>query len=125
MISKLNLIENSCQIIEFLRLNKLSKSKTFRFLKKQISILSTKILFEQNVEATWARFVSLVQPLLASVKIRFGITDYRLILDETTTTPDLIDQNIMYAKIMIKPARAIEYIAIDFVIMSTGASFED
>ena len=47
------------------------------------------------------------------------------ILDETTTTPDLIDQNILYAKIMVKPARAIEYIAIDFVVASTGASFDD
>ena len=46
-------------------------------------------------------------------------------LDESTTTPDLVDQNIMYAKIMVKPARAIEYIAIDFVIASTGASFDD
>jgi len=42
--------------------------------------------------------------------------EYRLILDETTTTPDLIDQNILYAKIMIKPARAIEFIAIDFIM---------
>ena len=56
---------------------------------------------------------------------RYGIVDYRLILDESTTTPDLIDQNILYAKIMIKPARAIEFIAIDFVIASTGASFDD
>jgi len=95
------------------------------YLKKQISILSTQILFEQNVQATWNRFKGLVEPFLANVKTRYGITDYRLILDESTTTPDLIDQNIMYAKIMIKPARAIEFIAIDFVILNTGASFDD
>ena len=95
------------------------------YLKKQISIISNKILFEQNVQATWNRFISLVEPFLSNVKTQFGITDYRLILDESTTTPDLIDQNILYAKIMIKPARAIEYIAIDFVILSTGASFDD
>ena len=94
-------------------------------LKKQISILSTQILFEQNVQDTWDRFKGLIEPFLANVKTRFGITDYRLILDETTTTPDLIDQNILYAKIMVKPARAIEFIAIDFVIASTGASFDD
>jgi hypothetical protein len=106
-------------------LDRINVRRLVIFLKKQISVLSTRILFEQNVQATWNRFIGLVQPLLANVKTRFGITDYRLILDETTTTPDLIDQNIMYAKIMVKPARAIEYIAIDFVIMSTGASFED
>ena len=94
-------------------------------LKKQISVLSTQILFEQNVQATWDRFKGLIEPFLSNVKTRFGITDYRLILDETTTTADLIDQNILYAKIMVKPARAIEFIAIDFVIASTGASFDD
>jgi len=106
-------------------LDRINVRRLVIYLKKQISILSTQILFEQNVQATWNRFKSLVEPFLANVKVQFGITDYRLILDESTTTPDLIDQNIMYAKIMIKPARAIEYIAIDFVILNTGASFDD
>jgi len=106
-------------------LDRINVRRLVIFLKKQISILSSQILFEQNVEATWMRFKGLIEPLLTNVKSRFGITDYRLILDESTTTPDLIDQNIMYAKIMVKPARAIEFIAIDFVIASTGASFDD
>ena len=106
-------------------LDRINVRRLVIFLKKQISVLSTQVLFEQNVQSTWNRFKSLVEPFLANVKVQFGITDYRLILDETTTTPDLIDQNIMYAKIMVKPARAIEYIAIDFVIASTGASFDD
>lgn len=95
------------------------------YLKKQISIISSSILFEQNVQTTWNRFKGLVEPFLANVKSNFGIADYRLILDESTTTPDLVDQNILYAKIMVKPARSIEFIAIDFVIASTGASFDD
>ena len=106
-------------------LDRINVRRLVIYLKKQVSILSTKILFDQNVQTTWLRFIGLIDPLLANVKSRFGITDYRLILDDSTTTPDLIDQNILYAKIMIKPARAIEYIAIDFVIMSTGASFDD
>jgi len=106
-------------------LDRINVRRLVIYLKKQISILSTRILFEQNVEDTWSRFRGLIEPLLTNVKSKFGITDYRLILDESTTTPDLIDQNILYAKIMVKPARAIEFIAIDFVIMSTGASFDD
>jgi hypothetical protein len=94
-------------------------------LKKEISRISSTILFEQNVQATWNRFKGLVEPFLATVRTNFGISDYRLILDESTTTPDLVDQNILYAKIMVKPARAIEFIAIDFVVASTGASFDD
>ena len=106
-------------------LDRINVRRLVIYLKKQISVLSTQVLFEQNVQATWNRFKALIEPFLANVKVQFGITDYRLILDDTTTTSDLIDQNIMYAKIMIKPARAIEYIAIDFVIANTGASFDD
>jgi len=106
-------------------LDRINVRRLVIYLKKQISILSSQLLFDQNVQGTWNRFIGLVDPFLHSVKTQLGITDYRLILDSSTTTPDLVDQNIMYAKIMIKPARAIEFIAIDFVIMSTGASFDD
>tara|TARA_R110000824_G_scaffold70902_1_gene181729 strand:+ start:9780 stop:12584 length:2805 start_codon:yes stop_codon:yes gene_type:complete len=106
-------------------LNRINVRRLVIHLKKRISILASQVLFEQNVQATWNRFIALIDPFLSNVQTRFGITDYKLILDESTTTPDLIDQNIMYAKIMVKPARAIEYIAIDFVITSTGASFDD
>ena len=106
-------------------LDRINVRRLVIYLKKQISILSSQLLFDQNVQGTWNRFIGLVDPFLHSVKTQLGITDYRLILDSSTTTPDLVDQNIMYAKIMVKPARAIEFIAIDFVIMSTGASFDD
>ena len=106
-------------------LDRINVRRLVIFLKKEISRISTKILFEQNVQTTWNRFTGLVEPFLSNVKSNFGISDYKLVLDESTTTPDLIDQNIMYAKIMVKPARAIEYIAIDFVVASTGASFDD
>jgi len=93
------------------------------YIKRGINIISKQILFEPNVETTWNNFKDRADPFLADVKSRFGLTDYRLILDSTTTTPDLIDQNIMYAKIYLKPARAIEFIAIDFFITKTGAAF--
>ena len=106
-------------------LDRINVRRLVIFLKKQISILSTQVLFEQNVQGTWNNFKALINPLLANTRSGGGITNYKLILDSSTTTSDLIDQNILYAKIMVKPARAIEYIAIDFVIASSGASFDD
>ena len=53
----------------------------------------------------------------------FGLTDFKVVLDSTTTTPDLIDRNILYAQVYLKPARAIEFIAIDFIITKSGAQF--
>ena len=87
--------------------------------------MAATVLFDQNVQQTWTRFLGKVVPFLDSVKTRLGLVAYKVILDETTTTPELIDRNIMYAKIILKPARAIEFIALDFVITDSGASFED
>ena len=106
-------------------LDRINVRRLVIYLKKQISIIANQVIFDQNVQSTWNRFKGLAEPFLANVLTQFGITNYSLVLDETTTTEDLIDQNILYAKIAIQPARAIEFIAIDFVITNTGASFED
>ena len=106
-------------------LDRINVRRLLIHLKREISRMAATVLFDQNVESTWARFTSVAEPFLREVKAGLGITDYRLILDSTTTTPDLVDRNIMYAKIIIKPARAIEFIAIDFVITDSGAAFED
>lgn len=106
-------------------LDRINVRRLMIYLKKEISRISTRILFDQNVKVTWDRFKGEVSPFLAGVQSRFGVTDYKVLLDETTTTPDLVDRNILYAKIFVKPARAIEFIAIDFVITRTGASFDD
>jgi hypothetical protein len=106
-------------------LDRINVRRLMIYIKKQVSRFATSVLFDQNVSVTWNRFKASVEPFLASVQARLGLTEYRLILDETTTTPDLIDRNVLYAKILLKPARAIEFIAVDFVISRTGASFED
>ena len=95
------------------------------YVKKEISRMAATLLFDQNVQSTWDRFLNSVNPFLRSVQARLGLTDFKVILDDTTTTAELIDRNILYAKIFLKPARAIEFIALDFVITNTGAAFED
>jgi len=104
-------------------LDRINVRRLVLYLKSEVSKISRNLLFDQNVQSTWNRFKGQVNPLLSSVSARFGLSDYKLILDDTTTTADLIDRNIMYAKIYIKPARAIEYIVVDFVITRTGADF--
>jgi hypothetical protein len=95
------------------------------YVKKEISRMAATVLFDQNVEVTWLRFLGMVEPFLAEVKSGLGLTEFKVVLDETTTTPELVDRNILYAKIFLKPARAIEYIALDFTITNSGASFAD
>ena len=106
-------------------LDRINVRRLLIFVKKEISRIANGLLFDQNVPATWNRFLGQVNPFLQSVKTRLGLSDFKVILDNTTTTPDLVDRNVMYAKIFLKPARAIEFIAVDFVITNTGASFDD
>jgi len=106
-------------------LDRINVRRLMIFVKKRISQVAANLLFDPNVKTTWNRFISSVEPILADIKTNFGLSDYKLILDDTTTTPDLVDRNIMYARIYLKPTRAIEYIAIDFNITRTGASFDD
>jgi len=106
-------------------LDRINVRRMMIFVKREISKIASRLLFDQNVQVTWSRFTGQVNPFLSTVKSRLGLTDYRVILDSTTTTPDLVDRNIMYAKIFLKPARSIEFIAIDFTITDSGASFAD
>ena len=106
-------------------LDRVNVRRLMLFVKRRISFMASRLLFEPNVRATWNRFHGQVEPFLRGVKARFGLDEFKVVLDSTTTTPDLIDRNIMYAKILLKPTRAIEFIAIDFVITNSGASFED
>jgi hypothetical protein len=111
--------------VESSALDRINVRRLLVFLKRGVSRIANGVLFEPNVPDTWSNFKNQATPFLNDVKTRFGLTDYKLVLDETTTTPDLIDQNILYAKLFIKPARAIEFIALDFIITNTGASFDD
>jgi len=95
------------------------------YIKKEVSRMAATTLFEQNVQATWNLFKAQIDAFLTDIKVGDGLMDFKVILDETTTTPELIDRNILYAKVFLKPARAIEFIALDFVITDSGASFAD
>jgi len=106
-------------------LDRINVRRLLIFIKKIVARISNNLLFEQNVRATWLRFLNQVEPKLDAIKSQFGLTDYKVVLDKSTTTPDLVDRNILYAKIFLKPARSIEFIAVDFVITRTGASFDD
>jgi len=92
-------------------------------LKKFIASTSRYLIFEQNSEETRAKFINVVTPYLESVQQRQGLYSFRVVMDETNNTPDIIDRNILYGQIYIQPTRAAEFIIVDFNIMPTGASF--
>ena len=106
-------------------LDRINVRRLLIHIKREVSKIAATTLFEQNVRATWNGFSSEVTVLLNDIKAGLGLVDFKVVLDETTTTPDLVDRNILYAKIFLKPALAIEFIALDFIITDSGASFAD
>ena len=106
-------------------LDRINVRRLLIYLKKEVSRIASRVLFDQNVQQTWDRFTGQVIPFLEGVQAGLGLTDFKVLLDDTTTTPDLVDRNILYAKIFLKPARAVEFIALDFIITRSGASFDD
>jgi len=92
-------------------------------LKKFVASSSRYLVFEQNTEATRNRFLNIVNPYLASVQERQGLYAFRVVMDETNNTPDVIDRNQLVGQIYLQPARAAEFIVLDFNILPTGATF--
>tara|TARA_Y100000593_G_scaffold85884_1_gene163619 strand:- start:5451 stop:8747 length:3297 start_codon:yes stop_codon:yes gene_type:complete len=90
------------------------------YLREKIGAIADTVLFEQSVAATFNNFSARVRSVLDDVKSNFGITQYKIDLDESLTA-EAQDKNMMYVKIFIKPARAIEFIAIDFIISRSDA----
>tara|TARA_R110001592_G_scaffold98963_2_gene282132 strand:- start:6922 stop:9402 length:2481 start_codon:yes stop_codon:yes gene_type:complete len=94
-------------------------------VKKFIASSTRYLVFEQNTSATRNRFLSIVNPYLEQVRAQQGLSAFRVVMDETNNTPDVIDRNIMYGQIFLQPTRTAEFIVLDFNIQPTGASFPE
>ena len=94
-------------------------------VKKFIASSTRYLVFEQNTDATRLRFLSIVNPYLDQVKAKQGIYQFKVIMDQSNNTADMIDQNILYGQILIQPTRTAEFIILDFNIQPTGASFPE
>lgn len=106
-------------------LDRINVRRMMLYVEKVIAGAAIYLDFEQNDETSWDRFKGLVQPILDTVKIKRGITDFRVIMDETTNTPDMVERGQMVGQIYIKPTKTAEVILINFNLMAQGATFEE
>lgn len=105
--------------------SRINVRRLFTTLEKAIGEFAKQSLFELNDEFTRAEFVNNVEPLLREVQGRRGITDFRVVCDETNNTASVVDRNEFVASIFIKPARSINFITLNFVATRSGATFEE
>lgn len=104
-------------------LDRINVRRLLIVVKKFFASTAKYLVFEQNVASTRNKFLSIVNPYLESVQQRSGLYAFFVKMDETNNTPDIIDQNILYGQIYLKPTKTAEYIVLDFNILPTGASF--
>lgn len=92
-------------------------------LKKFIGDQAQNLVFEQNTITTRNRFLAAVNPYLDSVTQRQGLYAYRVVMDDSNNTADVVDRNQLVGQIFIQPAKTAEFIILDFVVEPTGATF--
>jgi len=94
-------------------------------LKKFIASSSRFLVFEQNDSSTRSRFLNIVNPFLESVQSNSGLSAFRVVMDDSNNTPDVIDRNQLVGQIFIQPTRTAEFIVLDFTVLPTGAAFPE
>ena len=92
-------------------------------LKSYISQVSDNLVFEQNTIATRNNFLAQVNPYLESVQQRQGLYAFKVVMDETNNTPDVIDRNELVGQIYLQPTKTAEFVILDFNVLPTGATF--
>jgi len=92
-------------------------------LKSFIGQLADNLVFEQNTITTRNKFLSQVNPYLENIKQKQGLYAFKVIMDDTLNTPDVIDRNQLVGQIYIQPTRTAEFINLDFILQPTGAEF--
>jgi uncharacterized protein len=92
-------------------------------LKNYISQIADSLVFEQNNLITRNNFLSQVNPYLSSIQQQQGLTDFRVIMDESNNTPNVVDNNQLVGQIYLQPTKTVEFIILDFNILPTGATF--
>lgn len=105
--------------------DRINVRRLFIVLEKAVSTAAKFQLFEFNDQFTRAQFLGIVEPFLRDVQGRRGIYDFRVVCDETNNTGEVIDANRFVADIYIKPARAINFISLNFIAARTSVSFEE
>jgi hypothetical protein len=105
--------------------DRINVRRLFIVLEKAIATASKFFLFEQNDAFTRAQFKNLVVPFLKTVQQRRGITDFKVVCDDTNNTGEVIDRNEFVADIFVKPTRTINFIQLNFIATKTGVNFTE
>jgi hypothetical protein len=106
-------------------LDRINVRRLLIYAKKTVAAAAKVLVFEPNNPATWQRFTNSVNPILEKVRQANGIERFKIIMDTSTNTPDVVDRNTMVGKIFLQPTKVAEFIDLPFIITNAGVAFGD
>lgn len=109
--------------VEASALDRINVRRLLIEIKKFFASTARYVVFEQNTAATRNKFLAIVNPYLEGIQQRSGLYAFQVVMDESNNTPDIVDRNILYGQIYLKPTKTAEFIVLDFNVMPSGASF--
>jgi len=104
-------------------LDRINVRRLLILAKRAVAAEARQLVFEPNSPPNWTRFVNAVNPILEGYRRDRGINRFKVVMDSTTNTSDVIDRNEMRGKIFLEPVKAAEYITVDFIISAAGVAF--
>lgn len=105
--------------------DRINVRRLFNVLQRSIATAAKYQLFELNDEFTRAAFKNMIEPFMRDVQGRRGVTDFRVVCDETNNTPEVIDRNEFVGDVYVKPTRSINFIRLNFIATRTGVDFKE
>jgi len=103
--------------------NRVNVRRLLIFAERLIAKMAKTFIFEPSDETSWAEFTRRANAILEPIRIRRGLYSYKVVMDSTTNTPEVIDQNKMVGKIFLQPVKTAEFIEVTFTITATGETF--
>lgn len=104
-------------------LDRVNVRMLLNFIKKNLTVILRDFIFEPNDRTLWAQVVNVVEPFLADISARRGLTGYKVVVDSSNNTPERIDRNELWVSVFLQPTRTVEFVVLNLAVLRTGASF--
>ena len=93
------------------------------YIKKQLTNILRNYIFEPNDSTLWSQVLNVIEPFLADIASRRGLSGYKVVVDGSNNTPERIDRNELWVSVFLQPTRTVEFVVLNLAILKTGASF--
>lgn len=105
-------------------LDRINVRRLVIYIRRVILKSAARFVFEPNDEFTWTQVEELLNPFMDDLKQRRGITEFKVVCDETVNTPARVDRNELWCKVIFRPTKTAEIIVFELNLTSQSSNIE-